>query len=130
MSVSQRPVASSIDVSDLRSGWWRRSCGFPVVRRRQFGPDRSAEGFEKAERQARKSVNALGCKLLGALVEERDDRALQNERNERSWFHVAATPRTIMAAPGSMIDQRAGYRNGASRLSLTSVNESLGLADD
>ena len=101
-----------------------------AVCRRQFGPDRSAEGFEEAERRVREGVHALGCEVLGAFVEDRDDGASRIERDGQCWFRVAATPKTIMTTLGPVRYRRARYRNGASRASLVPVDDSLGLVDD
>ena len=101
-----------------------------AVCRRQFGPDRSAEGFEEAERRVREGVHALGCEVLGAFVEDRDDGASRIERAGQCWFRVAATPKTIMTTLGPVRYRRARYRNGASRASLVPVDDSLGLVDD
>ena len=130
MSVSPRPAPSSIDVSGLPVRVAEAVARMAWVCRRQLGADRSAEEFEEAERRVRESVNALGCEVLGAFVEHRDDGASRIEREGRGWFRVAATPKTIMTTLGPVTYRRARYRNGASRLSLTPVDESLGLIDD
>ena len=101
-----------------------------AVCRRQFDRDRSAEGFEEAERRVREGVNALGCEVLGAFVEDRDDGASRIEREGQNWFRVAATPKTIMSTLGPVTYRRARYRHGASRVSLVPVDESLGLVND
>ena len=101
-----------------------------AVCRRQFDRDRSAEGFEEAERRVREGVNALGCEVLGAFVEDRDDGASRIEREGQNWFRVAATPKTIMSTLGPVTYRRARYRHGASRASLVPVDESLGLVND
>ena len=75
-------------------------------------------------------MNGLGCKLLGAWAESRDDGASRIERDGQSWFRVAATPKTIMTTLGPVVFRRARYRNGASSTSLVPVDESLGLIDD
>ena len=90
MSVSQRPPPSSIDVSDLPVRVAEAVAGMAAVCRRQFGPDRSAEGFEEAERRVREGVHALGCEVLGAFVEDRDDGPSRIERDGQCWFRVAA----------------------------------------
>ena len=130
MSVSQRPPPSSIDVSDLPVRVAEAVAGMAAVCRRQFGPDRSAEGFEEAERRVREGVHALGCEVLGAFVEDRDDGASRIERDGQCWFRAAATPKTIMTTLGPVRYRRACYRNGASRASLVPVDDSLGLVDD
>ena len=76
MSVSQRPPPSSIDVSDLPVRVAEAVAGMAAVCRRQFGPDRSAEGFEEAERRVREGVHALGCEVLSAFIEDRAGRAV------------------------------------------------------
>ena len=130
MSVSQRPPPSSIDVSDLPVRVAEAVAGMAAVCRRQFGPDRSAEGFEEAERRVRESVNALGCEVLGAWIESLDDGALRVDRAGQRRFRVAATPKTIMSTLGPVTYRRARYRNGVSRRSLVPVDESLGLVND
>ena len=90
MSVSPRPAPSSIDVSGLPVRVAEAVARMAWVCRRQLGADRSAEEFEEAERRVRESVNALGCEVLGAFVEHRDDGASRIEREGRGWFRVAA----------------------------------------
>ena len=75
-------------------------------------------------------MNGLGCKLLGAYAEGRDDGASRIERDGQSWFRVAATPKTIMTTLGPVTFRRARYRNGTRSTSLVPVDESLGLIDD
>ena len=81
MSVSQRPAATSIDVSGQPSQIVEAVVRMAAVCPRQFGADPSAEGLEVAEWQARESVNPLGCELLDASVEDRDDGASRTERD-------------------------------------------------
>ena len=75
-------------------------------------------------------MNGLGCKLLGADAESRDEGATRIERDGQSWFRVAATPKTVMTTLGPVTFRRARYRNGACSTSLAPVDESLGLVDD
>ena len=98
--------------------------------RNQARSDTSAETFETVETGLREAMNGLGCKLLGAWAESRDDGASRIERDGQSWFRVAATPKTIMTTLGPVVFRRARYRNGASSTSLVPVDESLGLIDD
>ena len=78
----------------------------------------------------RESVHALGCEILGACAEGRDDGAPRIERDGQNWFRVAPTPKTIMSSLGTVTYQRARYRTGASSTSLMPVDESLGLVND
>ena len=72
-------------------------------------------------------MNGLGCKLLGADAESRDEGAARIERDGQSWFRVAATPKTVMTTLGPVTFRRARYRNGACSTSLAPVDESLGV---
>ena len=130
MSVSQPPAPSSIDLSGLPARVAEAVARMAAVCRQQLGSHPCPETFEETERRVRESVNALGCEILGACVENRDDGASRIERDGRSWFWVAATPKTIMTSLGPVTYRRARYRNGASRTSLVPVDESLGLVDD
>ena len=98
-----------------------------AVCHRQLGSERSPGAFEETERRVRESVHALGCEILGACAESRDDGAPRIERAGQSWFRVAPTPKTIMSSLGPVTYRRARYRTGASSTSLTPVDESLGL---
>ena len=51
--------------------------------REQVASTSSAEAFETGLRDA---MNGLGCKLLGAYAEGRDDGANRIERDGQSWF--------------------------------------------
>ena len=78
----------------------------------------------------RESVHALGCEILGACAESRDDGAPRIERAGQIWFRVAPTPKRIMTSLGPVTYRRVRYRTGASSTSLLPVDESLGLVND
>ena len=130
MPVSQSPTLSSIDLSGLPVEVAEAVAQVVDFCRNQARSDPSAEMFETVETGLREAMNGLGCKLLGAWAESRDDGASRIERDGQSWFRVAATPKTIMTTLGPVVFRRARYRNGASSTSLVPVDESLGLIDD
>ena len=130
MPVSQSPTLSSIDLSALPVEVAEAVAQVVDFCRNQARSDTSAETFETVETGLREAMNGLGCKLLGAWAESRDDGASRIERDRQSWFRVAATPKTIMTTLGPVVFRRARYRNGASSTSLVPVDESLGLIDD
>ena len=94
----------------------------------------TAEMFETVE--TREAMNGLGCKLLGAWAESRDDGASRIERDGQSWFRVAATPKTIMTTLGPVVFRRARYRRFRTSLvpvawaSSTTTDPAGGRADD
>ena len=130
MSVSQPRLPSSIDLSGLPPRVVEAVTQMTAVCHRQLGSERSAEAFEETERRVRESMHALGCEILGACADSRDDGAPRIERDGQSWFRVAPTPKTIMTSLGLVTYRRARYRNGASSTSLAPADESLGLVDD
>ena len=130
MPVSQSPSLSSIDLSGLAVEVAEAMAQVVDFCRNQARSAPSAETFETVETGLREAMNGLGCKLLGAWAESRDDGASRIERDGQSWFRVAATPKTIMTTLGPVVFRRARYRNGASSTSLVPVDESLGLIDD
>ena len=130
MPVLQSPALSSIDLSELPAEVAEAVAQVVDFCRNQARSDPSAETFETVETGLREAMNGLGCKLLGAWAESRDDGASRIERDGQSWFRVAATPKTIMTTLGPVVFRRARYRNGASSTSLVPVDESLGLIDD
>ena len=130
MSVSQHSPSSSIDLSGLPPRVVDALNQMTAVCHRQLGSDCSAEAFEETERRVLEGVHALGCEVLGACAEARDDGALRIERDGQSWFRVEPTPKTIMTVLGRVTYQRARYRTGAGSPSLMPVDESLGLVDD
>ena len=130
MPVSQSPTLSSIDLSGLPVEVAEAVVQVVDFCRNQARSDPSAETFETVETGLREAMNGLGCKLLGAYAESRDDGASRIERDGQSWFRVVATPKTIMTTLGPVVFRRARYRNGASSTSLVPVDESLGLIDD
>ena len=127
MPVSQSPALSSIDLSELPAEVAEAVVQVVDFCRDQARSDPYAETFETGLREA---MNGLGCKLLGAYAESRDDGASRIERDGQSWFRVAATPKTIMTTLGQVTFRRARYRNGASSTSLIPVDASLGLIID
>ena len=96
----------------------------------QLGSERSPGAFEETERRVRESVRALGCEILGACAESRDDGAPRIEWAGQSWFRVALTPKTIMSSLGPVTYRGARYRTGASTMSLMPVDESLDLVNE
>ena len=130
MAVSQPPLPSSIDLSGLPSRVVEAVEQMTAVCHQRLGSERSAEAFEETERRVRESVHALGCEILGACAESRDDGAPRIERDGQNWFRVAPTPKTIMTSLGPVTYRRARYRTGASSTSLMPVDESLGLVND
>ncbi len=130
MPVSQSLIASSIDLLGLPAEVAEAVAQVVEFCREQAGSDPSAETFETVETGLRDAMNGLGCKLLGAFAESRDDGASRIERDGQSWVRVAATPKTIMTTLGPVTYRRARYRSGASSTSLVPVDESLGLIDD
>ena len=130
MSVSQHSPSSSIDLSGLPPRVVEALNQMTAVCHRQLGSDCSAEAFEETERRVLEGVHALGCEVLGACAEARDDGALRIERDGQNWFRVEPTPKTIMTSLGRVTYQRARYRTGAQSPSLMPVDESLGLVDD
>ena len=71
---------------------------------RHLPPDqvRPPGAFEETERRVRESVHALGCEIVGACAEGRDDGAPRIERDGQNWFRVAPTPKTIMSSLGTV----------------------------
>ncbi len=130
MAVSQSLTRPSIDLSDLPVEVADAVARVVEFCREQAGSAPSAETFKTVETGLRDAMNGLGCKLLGAYAESRDDGASRIERDGHSWFRVAATPKTIMTTLGPVTYRRARYRSGASSTSLVPVDESLGLIDD
>ena len=130
MAVSQSQLSSSIDLSGLPPRVVEAVAQMTAVCHRQLGSERSPGAFEETERRVRESVHALGCEILGACAESRDDGAPRIERAGQSWFRVAPTPKTIMSSLGPVTYRRARYRTGASSTSLMPVDESLGLVND
>ena len=130
MPVSQSLTCPSIDLSDLPAEVAEAVAQVVEFCRKQAASAPSAEAFETVETGLRGAMNGLGCKLLGACAESRDDGANRIERDGQSWFRVAATSKTIMTTLGSVTFRRARYRNGASSTSLVPVDESLGLIED
>ncbi len=130
MSVSQLRPSASIDLSGLPPRVVEAVTQVTAVCHRQLGSERSAEAFEEAERRVLESVHALGCEILGACAEARDDGAPRIERDGQNWFRVAPTPKTIMTSLGPVTFRRARYRTGGHCRSLMPVDESLGLVDD
>ena len=130
MAVSQPRLSSSIDLSGLPPRVVAAVAQMTAVCHQQLGSERSPGAFEETERRVRESVHALGCEILGACAESRDDGAPRIERDGQSWFRVAPTPKTIMSSLGPVAYRRARYRTGASSTSLMPVDESLGLVND
>ena len=100
MAVSQPLTRPSIDLSDLPADVADALAQVVEFCREQAGLAPSAETFETIETGLRDAMNGLGCKLLGAYAESRDDGAMRIERDGQSWFRVAATPKTIMTTLG------------------------------
>ena len=130
MTVSQSLSPSSIALLGLPAEVAAAVSEVVEFCRERVGSSLSAEVFETVETELRGAMNELGCKLLGAYAESRDDGARRIERDGQSWFRVAATPKTIMTTLGPVTFRRARYRNGASGTSLVPADESLGLIDD
>jgi len=130
MAVSQPRLVSSIDLSGLPPRVVEAVAQMTAVCHQQLGSERSAEAFEETERRVRESIHVLGCEILGACAESRDDGAPRIERDGQNWFRVAPTPKTIMSSLGPVTYRRARYRTGASSTSLMPVDESLGLVND
>ena len=126
MAVSQSLAPSSIDLLGLPAEVAEAVAKVVEFCRAQAQSDPSAETFETVETELRDAMNGLGCTLLGAHAESRDDGASRIERDGQSWFRVAATPKTIMTTLGPVTYRRARYRNGASSTSLVPVDKSLG----
>ena len=129
MAVSQPPLPSSIDLSGLPSRVVEAVEQMTAVCHQRLGSERSAEAFEETELRVRESVHALGCEILGACAESRDDGAPRIERDGQNWFRVAPTPKTIMTSLGPVTYRRARYRAGASSTSLMPVDETLDCCD-
>ena len=121
---------SSIDLSGLPPRVVQAVAQMTALCHQQLGSERSPEAFEETERRVRESMHVLGCEILGACAESRDDGAPRIERDGQSWFRVAPTPKTIMSSLGPVAYRRARYRTGASSTSLMPVDESLGLVND
>ncbi len=75
-------------------------------------------------------ARALGCEILGACAEARDDGAPRIERDGQNRFRAAPTPKTIMTSLGPVTFRRARCRTGGRCRSLMPVDESLSLVDD
>ena len=129
MAVSQPRHPSSIDLSGLPPRVVEAVVQMTAVCH-QLGSERSPGAFEETERRVRESVHALGCEILGACAESRDDGAPRIERDGQSWFRVALTPKTIMSSLGPVAYRRARYRTGACSTSLMPADKSLGLVND
>ena len=112
MPVSQSLTRTSIDLSDSPAEAAEAVAQVVEFCREQAGADPSAEAFETVETRLRDAMNGMGCKLLGAYAESRDDGASRIERDGQSWFQVAATPKTIMTTLGPVTYRRARYRSG------------------
>ncbi len=107
MAVSQPRLPSSIDLSGLPPRVVQAVAQMTAVCHQQLGSERSFEAFEETERRVRESMHVLGCEILGACAESRDDGAPRIERDGRSWFRVAPTPKTIMSSLGPVTYRRA-----------------------
>ena len=94
--MSQPPAPSSNELSDLPVEVAEAVAQVVDFCREQTRSDPSTEAFETVETGMRDAMNNLGCKLLGAYAESRDDGASRIERAGQGWFRVAPTPKTIM----------------------------------
>ena len=130
MAVSQPRLLSPVDLAGLPPRVAEAVAQMTAVCRQRRGSERSAEAFEETKRRVRERAPALGCKILGACAESRDDGASRIERAGQSWFRVTPTLKTIMTSLGPVTYRRARYRTGASSASLMPVDASLGLVND
>ena len=89
MPVSQSLTPSSIDLLDLPAEVAEGVAQMVEFCRGQVASASSAETFETVETGLRDAMNGLGCKLLGADAESRDEGASRIERDGQSWFRVA-----------------------------------------
>ena len=88
MPVPLSLIPSSIDHLDLPAEVAEGIAQVVEFCREQVASASSAEAFETVETGLRDAMNGLGCKLLGAYAEGRDDGANRIERDGQSWFRV------------------------------------------
>ena len=130
MPVFPSPAPSSIDVSGLPPRVVEAAARVVALCREEFRSEPRPAALEEVELRVRETTNGFARDVMGAVIENRDDGAPRIERNGRSWFRVAVTPKTIMTSLGPVTYRRARYRSDAGGASPVPVDESLGLVDD
>ena len=100
MAMSQPRLPSSIDLSGLPPRVAEAVAQMTAVCHRQLGSERSPGAFEETERRVRESVHALGCEILGACAEGRDDGAPQ-WHSDNDFRHSDKQTPALRARAGS-----------------------------